>query len=105
MAVAAIQWGTLFLSTVLASFAVALLASGLFGAFYGQGRSRATGFILVVVALLLGGLFAALTWQLVPGITPVFRPELVGQAALAVLAGTIGTLLAVGVFIVSVMRG
>lgn len=96
-------WPT-FLSTLLVSFAFALLLAGLFGAFYGQGRSRATGFILVLVALMLGGLFAALTWSIIPGLPPPFDPALVGAAAIAVLAGTAGTALAVGTFIVAVMR-
>ncbi|MHB8633744.1 MAG: hypothetical protein ACYDBQ_07250 [Thermoplasmatota archaeon] len=95
---------SIFFSTVLLSFALVLFLAGLFGAFYGQGRSRALGFLLCLFALLLGGLFTALTWSIVPGVVPVFDPDTVGRAWVAVIAGVIGSGLAIGAFILSVMR-
>lgn len=96
--------GTIFLSTLLLSFGFTLLVAGAFGAKFGQGRSRALGVTLSLVALLIVGIFMALTWQLVPGVEPVFDAVLVSQSLLAVLAATVGALVAVGTFVASVMK-
>lgn len=96
--------GSIFVSTVLLSFAVSLAVAGAFGAYYGKGRSRSIGFLVLLVAVLLLGLFAAMTWNLLPGLIPVFNPGIVAQSLVAVVAALIGALLAVLAFISSVMR-
>ncbi|MCA1819429.1 MAG: hypothetical protein ABR562_00835 [Thermoplasmatota archaeon] len=93
-----------FLSTLLLSFAATLLVAGLFGAYYGKGRSRSMGFALALLALLLIGVFATLTWDLVQGIHPVFSPVAVTQSVLAVAAAMLGSLVALVFFVVAVMR-
>jgi hypothetical protein len=96
--------GSIFVSTVLLSFAVTLAVAGAFGAYYGKGRSRSIGFLVFLVAVLLLGLFAAMTWDLLPGLMPIFAPTVVAQSLVAVVAALIGALLAVLAFIASVMR-
>lgn len=93
-----------FLSTLLLSFAATLLVAGLFGAYYGKGRSRSMGIALALVALLLAGVFAALTWPIVQGIPPVFDPAAVRQSIIAVGAAMLGSVVALVVFVVAVMR-
>jgi MFS family permease len=95
---------SIFLSTLLLSFAATLLLAGLFGAYYGKGRSRSLGIALFLVAVLLIGLFCALTWPLIQGITPIFDPEAVGRAMAAVGAATLGFAIALGVFVFTVVR-
>jgi hypothetical protein len=96
--------GSIFLSTVLLGFAVTLAVAGAFGAYYGKGKSRSLGFLVALVALLLLGLFAALTWPLVPGIVPVFSGPVVAQSMVAVVAALIGALVAVLLFVATVTR-
>lgn len=96
--------GLIFLSTLLLSFSVALVFAGLFGAYFGKGRSRALGFILALLALILAGFFAALTYPLVPGLQPIFAPDIVLQSIIAVLSGIIGTAMAVAIFVYTVTR-
>lgn len=96
--------GSIFVSTVLLSFAVSLLVAGAFGAYYGKGRSRSIGFLVFLVAVLLLGLFAALTWDLLPGFVPVFEPSIVLHSMVAVVAALFGALLAAVAFVASVMR-
>lgn len=96
--------GTIFVSTLLLSFAFTLLVAGLFGAKFGQGRSRGIGVLLSLVAVLLIGVFLALTWPLVPGFPPIFNPEAVSQSIVAVLAATVGAVVAIVAFIASVMQ-
>jgi hypothetical protein len=95
---------SIFLSTVLLGFAVTLAVAGVFGAYYGKGKSRTIGFLVALVAVLVFGLFAAWTWPLVPGILPVFDPQVVAQSMVAVVAALIGTILAVLAFVSTVTR-
>lgn len=96
--------GSVFLSTVLLSFAVSLEVAGFFGAYYGKGRSRAVGFLLALIALLLLGLSLALTWPIVPGLAPIFNPDTVLQSLVAVVAALIGAIVAGLAFVVAVTK-
>lgn len=96
--------GSIFLSTLLLGFGFTLFVAGLFGSYFGKGRSRGVGYALALVAALIIGLFAALTWPLVPGIETRFDPEIIASSLVAVLAATLGTVVAIGTFILSVMR-
>jgi hypothetical protein len=93
-----------FLATLLLSFAFTLTVAGIFGARFGQGRSRAVGIMLSLVGVIVAAIFLALTWQLVPGLEPVFDPNLVSQSLVAVGAATVGAIVAIATFIASVMR-
>ncbi len=96
--------GSIFLSTLLLAFGFTLLVAGLFGSYFGQGRSRGVGLALALVAVLIIGVFSALTWDLMPGIEPRFDPDVIASSLIAVLAATLGSLVAVGTFVMSVMR-
>lgn len=94
-----------FLSLVLASFALFTLGSGLFTAYFGAGKSRRIGFGLAVFGLLATILFFAITFDLFPqlGTSPwVLEDILVGLAGVggALLGGLIG----LGVFLASIVR-
>ena len=95
---------SVFLSTVLLSFAVSLAVAGFFGAYYGKGRSRAVGFLLAMLALLLLGFSLALTWPIIPGLAPVFNPDVVGQSLVAVVAALIGAIVAGFAFVIAVTK-
>lgn len=96
--------GSVFLANMLLSFGLTMFLAGLFGAYFGQGKSRSVGFVLSLVALLLLALFAALTWELVPGLAPVFATETIVLSIVAVTAALLGTIVAVGSFVGVVMR-
>lgn len=96
--------GTVFLANLMLSFGLTLFLAGLFGAYFGRGKSRSVGFVLSLVALLLLGLFAGLTWELVPGLEPVFDTDTIVLSAVAVSAALLGTLVGVVSFVASVMR-
>ncbi len=93
-----------FLSTLLLAFGFTLFVAGLFGAKFGQGKSRGVGFVLALVALLIIGLFVALTWEVVPGVAAVFDPDVIGSSLIAVLAATLGSVVAIAAFVAAVMR-
>ncbi len=98
------DFSAIFFSTLLLSFGFSLALAGLFGAYFGQGKSRSVGFVLTLVAILLMGLFVALTWPVIPGLDPVFNAEAVASSIVAVLAATLGSALAIVGFVAAVMR-
>jgi hypothetical protein len=92
------------LANLFLSFAAMLLVAGLFGAYYGKGRSRSIGIAVAILAGILIGLFCALTWPLVPGLDTVFDAQLVLQSMAAVGGAMVGALLAGGLYVLIVMR-
>ena len=96
---------TTFFSTVLLAFGTTLFVAGLFGAYYGKGRSRSIGFLLSIFALLVVGVFCALVWDLVPGVPAYFADAQVAQAMMAVLAASIGAVVALVTFVGAVTKG
>lgn len=95
-----------FESILLLSFGAGTLGFGTFTAYFGAGRSRRIGLGLVLVGILALTFFAAFTWSLVPALSGVkaWDPETVITGLAAVAAATIGGLVALGLFLASVMR-
>ncbi|MBW3581819.1 MAG: hypothetical protein KY455_01855 [Euryarchaeota archaeon] len=98
------QFTTVFLSILLLSFAFFTLALGTFAAYFGTGKSRVVGVMLMVVAVLAGFLFAMFTWEFIPGVEVLWEPQVVAQAVVAVLAATVGGLASLVLFLVSIMK-
>src|ERR1041385_3458322 len=96
--------GSIFVSTALLSFAVTLAVAGFFGAYFGKGRSRAVGFLLALLALLLLGLALAPTRPLVPGPAPISAPDVVVSSFVAVAAALIGAVGAGLLFVAAVTK-
>lgn len=90
-----------FESLLLASFAATTLGTGLFTAYFGAGKSRRIGFGLVIVGLLAGFVFIAITLNIFPELvkSPWSGEDLlVGLAGVggALLGGLVGLLLFLG---------
>lgn len=91
-----------FLSIVLMVFALMMVLAGIFTAYFGSGKSRIIGIVLLVVGLVIGILWAALA-----GMTTMIDIELgsvIWDAFLNILAGLIGILAAVGVFLLAIIK-
>ena len=86
-------------------FGLFLLLSGIFTAYFGSGKSRTIGVALLVVGLVVGVLIAYLY-----GIGDfgdkhdVTLGTLVFQAFLVIVAAVIGALVAIGIFLVAIMK-
>lgn len=93
-----------FGALVVFAFGLFTLLSGIFTAYFGAGKSRAIGFTLAVVGILGLVLFGTLTWPLVSLIAPVFEPADVIVGLVAVLGAAVGAVLALVVFLVSIMK-
>ncbi len=88
-----------FLTILLLIFGLFMILAGAFTSYFGSGRSRMIGVGLVVtglvVAILTGFFYSAGTHQL--GL-------LVWQSFLVIIAAIIGALLAIGIFLVAIMK-
>jgi hypothetical protein len=91
-----------FVTILLMVFALMMVIAGIFTAYFGSGKSRAIG-----VALLLIGLIIGIVWTVMAGMTDIIEVELgdvVWDAFLNILAGLIGILAAIGVFLLAIMK-
>ena len=97
-------YGDVFASIALLSFGVFTLLMGLFAAYFGMGKSRTIGYVLMVVAVLAGLVWAALVWPVLPGVEPVWDSVVVVTAIIAVVGAGVGALASLVVFLVSIMK-
>ena len=91
-----------FLSIVVLVFALFMLLAGVFTAYFGSGKSRTVGVILLVVGLLVG-----IIWAYAGGWSDMLAVDLwdvVWNAFVNIIAALIGALVAVGIFLVAIMK-
>ncbi len=98
------QWNV-FLVVLLLVFSLFLILAGIFTAYFGSGKSRTIGVALLVVGLVVGVLTAYLygigDFGSKSGVT---LPNLVFESFLVIVAAVIGALIAVGIFLVAIMK-
>ncbi len=94
-----------FLSMLMLVFAVASVIAGIFTAYFGSGKSRAVGAILIVIGLIVGVLFlwfaGILTFM---GTAPFSFAGYVVNGVVAVIGAIIGALIALGIFLLAIMK-
>ena len=94
-----------FLTIVVFVFAIVMFVAGLFTAYFGSGKSRKVG-----VGLLAIGLGIGLIWTWLVGFSDVslFAEvpawDVMMSAIFNIVAALIGALVAVGIFLVAVMK-
>ena len=94
-------WG-MFLSMLMLVFSIATFIAGIFTAYFGSGKSRAIGGILIIIGLIVGYLFVDFTWLYYIG--SYFVPSLVYGGIAAIIGGLIGGLIALGIFLAAIMK-
>ena len=103
MAIENVFWGT-FLALTIFSFGLGTLGAGLFTAYFGAGKSRTIGFTLSIIGVHVLLIFAALTWDVVGAIEPVFSSFDVVIGLVGLVGAVIGGVLALILFLVSIMK-
>lgn len=94
-----------FLTLVVFAFALVMLVAGLFSAYFGSGKSKMAGGLMAVIGLIVG-----LVWAYLVGfsdISPFCEVEAwdtVYNAIIDLLGIVIGALVAVGIFLVVVLK-
>ena len=92
-----------FLSMLMLVFAVASIIAGIFTAYFGSGKSRMVGMILVLIGLIVFFVFlcGAGVLNFIPSLnfTDAVIPGIV-----AIIGAIIGALVALGIFLLAIMK-
>ncbi len=88
-----------FVTILLLIFGLFMILAGAFTAYFGSGRSRAIGAGLVVVGLAVGILTGYLYHIQIGQLG-----SLVWESFLVIIAALIGALVAIGIFLVAIMK-
>jgi hypothetical protein len=93
--------GLTFLTILLMTFALFLVITGAFTAYFGSGKSRKIG-----VGLLVGGLIVGFLWGYYAGpVSPsVDLLTVIAQSIGVILAAIIGAAAAIGLFLLAIMK-
>ena len=92
-----------FLTVLILVFALFMLLAGIFTAYFGSGKSRMIGVALLVIGLVVGILWVVMAVDSV-AVIDVHLSQVVWNAFLYILAGVLGALAAIGVFLVAIMK-
>jgi hypothetical protein len=96
-----------FLSMLTLVFAIASIIAGIFTAYFGSGKSRAVGAILIIIGLLVGVIFLWGANLLGFMGTPVDLLNFSGtviNGVVAVIGAVVGALIALGIFLLAIMK-
>jgi len=91
-----------FLTVLLLTFGLFMILAGAFTAYFGSGKSRMIGVVLLVV-----GLVVAVLWIYLSGFSDMVGVNLsvvIWDAFLNIIAAVIGALIAIGVFLLAIMK-
>ena len=90
-----------FLTILLMTLGLFLVLAGIFTAYFGSGKSRTIGVVLLVIGVLIGIIWVALDSA---GVINVAIGDTIWTAFLNILAALIGALIAIGVFLLAIMK-
>lgn len=91
-----------FLTVLLLTFGLFMVLAGAFTAYFGSGKSRTIGVVLLIIGLVVG-----ILWAYLGGFTDIVDVEMadvVWEAFVNILAAVIGALIAVGAFLLAIMK-
>ncbi|MBQ2762534.1 MAG: hypothetical protein IJF47_02335 [Candidatus Methanomethylophilaceae archaeon] len=94
-----------FLTIAVFAFAFIMLLAGLFTAYFGTGKSRKMGIVLLLVGLIVGGVWAYLVgFSDIEMFKDIYALDLVIDSLVNLVAIIVGAIVAVGIFLVAVMK-
>ena len=90
-----------FITVLLLTPGLFLLLAGIFTAYFGSGKSRIIGVVLLIIGLLVGILWVFMDYS---GVISVPLTDVIWTAFVNILAAAIGALIAIGVFLLAIMK-
>ena len=94
-----------FLTIVIFVFAIVLMIAGIFSAYFGSGKSRTYGIVMLVTGLVVFVIWAFLVgWSNIELFVEVSALDLMIESFITFLAIMLGALIAVGIFLVAVLK-
>lgn len=92
-----------FLTVLIMVFALFMLLAGIFTAYFGSGKSRMIGVALLVIGLVVGIMWVVMGMDSVDMIN-VDLSSVIWNAFVYIIAAVIGALIAIGVFLLAIMK-
>lgn len=94
-----------FVSMLTLVFAIASIIAGIFTAYFGSGKSRAVGAVLIIIGLIVGFIFFwfAGLFSFMPAPLMKFAGTIV-NGIVAVVGAVVGALIALGIFLLAIMK-
>ena len=98
-----------FLSMMTLVFAIASIIAGIFTAYFGSGKSRAVGAILIIIGLIVGVIFLwgaeLLGFMGSPAYDSILNfKNTIFNGVIAVIGAVVGALIALGIFLLAIMK-
>jgi len=91
------------LSMLTLVFSIASIIAGAFTAYFGSGKSRAIGGALIAIGAIVFVLFLGWAGVFSIGLQPIFSGVVI-DGILAVIGALIGALIALGIFLLAIMK-
>ena len=91
------------LSMLTLVFSIASIIAGAFTAYFGSGKSRAVGGVLIAIGAIVFVLFLGWAGVFSIGLQPIFSGVVI-DGILAVIGALIGALIALGIFLLAIMK-
>lgn len=91
-----------FVTILLLTFSIFMILAGAFTSYFGTGKSRAVGAVLLVV-----GIIVAVVWLFVANFYSYTTPglaDVIWGAFLSIIAAIIGAVIAILVFLLAIMK-
>ena len=83
-------------------FAVGTFLAGVFTAYFGTGRSRAVGALLVLNGIIVRYLYVDFTWLHYIG--AFFTSRMFSVGIISIVGGLVGALISLGIFLAAIMK-
>ncbi len=94
-----------FVTLIVLAFAIVMVAAGAFAAILGSGKSRALGGVMAVVGLIVFVVWAWLVgWSDISPFCEVELYDTLYNAIVNLIGVLIGALVAVGIFLITVLK-
>jgi hypothetical protein len=95
-----------FLSMLMLVFSIASVIAGIFTAYFGSGKSRVVGGILIAIGLVVGILFLWFAGYVPLGDAPFYwyHTGVILNGIVAVIGAIVGALIALGIFLLAIMK-
>jgi hypothetical protein len=95
-----------FLGMLMLVFAIASVIAGIFTAYFGSGKSRGVGVVLIIIGLLVGVVFLwganVLPFGSLPDLLNLTGTVIKG--VVAIVGAVVGALIALGIFLLAIMK-
>ncbi len=97
-------WLQLFVSMLMLVFAIGAIIAGLFTAYFGSGKSRGIGGVLLLIGIIVAFLFYNYSGDSAIWGNPEWTWNIVKNGVSSVVGAIVGALIALGVFLAGIMK-